>query len=61
MKSKRRKGLPHDLEQEVYDAMVPIVAKYNKTYIAKGISGQYRLHGIVSSAIRDVMREILYK
>ncbi len=58
MKSKRRKGIPHDLEQEVYDAMVPIVEKYKKTYVGKGL---YRLHGIVVLAARDVVIEVLYK
>ncbi len=58
MKSKRRKGLPHDLEQEVYDAMEPIVEKYKKTYVGKGL---YRLHGIIDSAVRDVVIATLYK
>lgn len=58
MKSKRRKGLPHDLEQEVYDAIVPIVSKYKKTYLGKEL---YRIPGIVDSAVRNINKEILYK
>lgn len=54
MKSKRKKGLPHDLGQEVLDAVVPIVLKYQRTWEVL----QKEMEGIKMDSFGTVLKNI---
>lgn len=55
-----RRGLPGNLEQEIYDALRPIILKYRKTYLGKGCNGKDRIYGILTCCLRDCVKKFLY-
>lgn len=56
----KRRGVVGELEQEIYNVVTPIVLKYKKTYLGKGISRKDRMRTIVSDSVDKVIWQYLY-
>lgn len=54
----KRKGLPRELEREVYEALVPILKKYKD--MKKSHLSNDRIHCIADITLRQVCAEVLW-